>query len=75
MFAVVTVSCDPDTNSMNSCELLNAIRQGVGAQSTMDRFLALHPAAPGSILDIPKNFSLGVAVIYSHHCSEQWTEA
>ena len=28
------------------------------AHSTMDSVLALHPAAPGSILGVPKNFSL-----------------
>ena len=32
--------------------------------STIDRFLASHPVAPGSILGIPKIFSLDVAEIY-----------
>ena len=32
--------------------------------STMDSVLALHPAAPGLILGVPKNFSLDVAEIY-----------
>ena len=30
----------------------------------MDSVLALHPAVKGSILGIPKNFSLDVADIY-----------
>ena len=41
----------------------------------MDGTLALHLAAPGLILGIPKNFSLDVAEIYWWHCLEQWTEA
>ena len=32
--------------------------------STMDSLLASHPAAPGSILSVPKNFALDVAEIY-----------
>ena len=37
--------------------------------------LASNPAAPGSILGIPKNFSLDVAESYCRHCLEQWSEA
>ena len=37
---------------------------GGGGYSTMDSVLATHPAAPGLILSIPKNFSLDVAEIY-----------
>ena len=40
----------------------------------MDSILISHPAAPGLILSIPKNFSLDVAEIYWHHCLEQWTQ-
>ena len=32
--------------------------------STLESFLALHPAALGSILGVPKNFSFDVAEIY-----------
>ena len=35
----------------------------VGPPSTVDSILASLPAAPGSILGIPKNFSLDVADI------------
>ena len=34
----------------------------------------LIPAAPGSILGIPKNFKLDIAEIYSGHCLEQWLD-
>ena len=36
----------------------------LGMNSTIESALALHPAAPGSILGIPKSFSLDVAEIY-----------
>ena len=39
------------------------------------KIVASHKAAPGSILGIPKNFSLDVAEIYCRRCLEQWTEA
>ena len=35
-----------------------------GPHTTMESVLALHPLSLGSILGIPKNFSLGVAKIY-----------
>ena len=35
-----------------------------GAHCTMDTILALHPAAPGSILGVPKKFPLDVDEIY-----------
>ena len=38
--------------------------EGGGPHSTMDSVLASHPAAPGSILGVPKKFSLDVAEIY-----------
>ena len=41
----------------------------------MDRVLASHPAALGSILGIPKIFSIDAAEIYRWHCLEQLTEA
>ena len=47
----------------------------LGPHSTIGSALALHPVAPGSILGIPKNFSLDVEEIYWQHCIEQWTEA
>ena len=37
---------------------------GGGPHSTMDSNFASHPAALGSILGVPKNFSLDVAEIY-----------
>ena len=37
---------------------------GAGAHSTTDSVLAPHPVAPGSILGVPKKFSLDVAEIY-----------
>ena len=46
---------------------------GGGPHSTMDSVLALHPAAPGSILGVPKDFpmeiSFDVAEIYRQHCT------
>ena len=36
----------------------------LGLQSTEVAILASHPAAPGSILSVTKNFSLDVAAIY-----------
>ena len=33
------------------------------------------PVAPGLIIGVTKNFSIGVAEIYQRHCLEQWTEA
>ena len=48
---------------------------GGGRISQMGGILAWHPAAPGSILGIFKNFSLDVAEIYRRHDLEQWTEA
>ena len=44
---------------------LNKLKEGEGAHSTMDGVLALHPAAPGLILGVPKKFSsIDVAEIY-----------
>ena len=37
--------------------------------------LASHPAAPSSILGVPKNFSFDVAEICWQGCLEQWAEA
>ena len=37
----------------------------------MDIILALHPAAPGLIFSVPKNFSLDIAEIYWWHCLKQ----
>ena len=48
---------------------------GGGGTSTIDSILALHPAALGLNLSIPKNFSLDVGEIYWRHCLEKWTEA
>ena len=51
---------------------------GGGAHSTMDSILALYPAAPGSILGVPKIFSdfiflglefLDVVEIYRQQCT------
>ena len=36
--------------------------------------LAVHPAAPGSILSAPKNFSLDIAMNFWRHSLKQWTE-
>ena len=41
----------------------------------MDRVLASHPAALGSILGIPKIFSIDVVEMYRWHCLEQCIEA
>ena len=38
----------------------------------MDSVLALHPAAPASILGVPKKFCLGVAEIYGTSLLRQW---
>ena len=46
-----------------------------GPLGTMDCFLALHPAAPGSTLGVGKNFSLDAVKIYRPNCLEQWAEA
>ena len=35
-------------------------------------FLALNPAATGSILGVGKNFSLDAVKIYWPNCLEQW---
>ena len=43
--------------------------------STIDSVLPLHKVASGSILSIPKIFSLDDAEIYWQHCLERWTEA
>ena len=43
--------------------------------SNIDSILASHPAPLGTILSIPKNFSLDVDEIYWRHFLEKWPEA
>ena len=44
-----------------------------GTHSTMDKILASHPAAPGSIPAVPKNFSDVAVVNWQCRFLDQWT--
>ena len=61
MLLRITITPELLSVTLNRATKLNSKR---GPRSKMESVLASHSAAPGWILEVPKNFSLDVVEIY-----------